>query len=235
MAGLTLEIVEGSGSGRHLELSGPLEVGRDPHVPVVLEDDQVSRHHARIGPSNEHAVVEDLGSTNGTYVNEQPIHAPRAIVPGDRIRCGLTVLELRSARQVAAQPSAILPSPEITRIGGDVLRPVPEHELPGGAPATGARGAVLPPGGAPAAAAPPPRGPAPPAAAPPTPAPPPVKVSERTPGFVPPDAVGDVEAESDFNALAALVDTRVKHQTTIAVFAILAIAALALLVFFGAR
>lgn len=240
MAELTLEIVEGADAGRQVALSGPVEVGRDPRLPLVVEDDQVSRRHALIQPSEPNAVVQDLNSTNGTFVNDQPIHSARTLVPGDRVRLGLTVLELRSSEQVAQQPSAVQPIPQITRIGQDVLRPVPQDQLPGGPASPAVAAPAGEPAPAAAVAAPPAGAPLPPpaaapAAAPPTPAPPPFRAQERAPGFVPPEAVGDPEAESDFNALAALVDKRVKRQTTIALFAIFAIAALALLIFFGAR
>ncbi len=48
----------------------------------MLEDGEVSRRHARISPSNGSVVVEDLGSRNGSFVNEQPINGPRQLQPG---------------------------------------------------------------------------------------------------------------------------------------------------------
>src|SRR3954469_25202252 len=130
MAGLTLEIVEGAQAGRQVQLESVVDIGRDTSLPLHLADDaQVSRRHARVTAQGGQAVVEDLGSTNGTYVNEQPIHAPRPIAPGDKIRIGLTVMELRSAQQVQARPSAVQPRPQFTEVGDQVLAPVPEQEL----------------------------------------------------------------------------------------------------------
>src|SRR3954447_4120307 len=100
MADLVLEIVEGAQAGRQVQLESVVDVGRDASLPLHLDDDtQVSRRHARFTAQGGQATVEDLGSTNGTYVNEQPIHSPRQLNPRDRVRIGLTVVELRSAAQ----------------------------------------------------------------------------------------------------------------------------------------
>jgi hypothetical protein len=245
MADLILEIVEGKEAGRQLELDRPLDVGREQGMPIALTDDtQVSRRHARISPQNGVAVVEDLGSTNGTFVNDQPIHSPRPLSPGDRIRIGLTVLEVRSPQQVQQRPSAVQPRPQLTAVGEGVLAPVPEAQL-GGPPA----GGFVPAAGA---AQPPAAGAAPQEAAtenlPPAPSPPlpgargaaPVfqpgvgfRAAQTPAGYVPPEVVGDDEAESDYGALARLVDARVKSQRNIAAFAILAASGLAVLLYFG--
>ena len=130
MADLILEMVEGESSGRQFPLTGALDIGRDPSLPLSLEDTQASRRHARISLQSGQAVVEDLGSTNGTYVNDQPIQGPRAIAPGDRVRIGLTVLQLRDSKQVARQPSAVRPIPQVPTLGQSVLQPATPQELP---------------------------------------------------------------------------------------------------------
>src|SRR3954470_19456886 len=188
MADLILEIVEGKDAGRQLELDRPLDVGRDQGMPIALTDDtQVSRRHARISPQNGVAVVEDLGSTNGTFVNDQPIHSPRPLSPGDRIRIGLTVLEVRSRQQVQQRPSAVQPRPQLTAVGEGVLAPVPEQQLGGPAPAGGF---VPAPGAAQAPAAAAPSGP-PPAGAHPRPAAaPPQAETETLPPAPPPPLPG---------------------------------------------
>ena len=108
MSDLILEIVEGPEAGRQLPLDSVIDIGREPNLPLHLDEDtQVSRRHARIAQQGGQVVVEDLGSTNGTYVNDQPISSPRSLNPGDKVRIGLTVLELRTRQQVAARPSAV--------------------------------------------------------------------------------------------------------------------------------
>jgi pSer/pThr/pTyr-binding forkhead associated (FHA) protein len=130
MTELVLEIVEGAGAGRQIPLTGPIEAGRSSDAQIALDDPEVSRRHLRIVPSGDGAVVDDMGSTNGTFVNEQPIHSRRVISPGDRVRAGLTVFELRTTGQVRAQPSAVRPLPQITALDKEVLRPEPRERLP---------------------------------------------------------------------------------------------------------
>lgn len=200
MPDLILEIVEGDEAGRQAALTGPIEIGRDASSTLALQDDQMSRHHARVSAQGETAVVEDLGSTNGTYVNEQPIEGPRELRAGDRIRVGLTVLELRTAQEVEHQPSAVQPIPQVTRLSQGVLEPVPEQELepePTSAPG--------------------------------------FAVEETAPGFVPAEVSDDPQARSDYEAVARLVDSRVKSQTNLAVFALLAAAGLAVVLVFGLK
>ena len=112
MAELSLEIVEGPSAGRQIALGQPLVVGRGQDAQVVLDDPRASRKHARITPHGGTAVVEDLGSSNGTFVNGNQLHVPATVGPGDDILIGVTVLELRSTAQIAAQPSAVRPVPQ---------------------------------------------------------------------------------------------------------------------------
>jgi hypothetical protein len=79
--------------GRRIEVAGEIVVGREG-VDVLLEDPEVSRRHARLRPVEEGIEVEDLGSTNGTWVNDERLAASRRVAPGDRIRIGGTVLEV---------------------------------------------------------------------------------------------------------------------------------------------
>jgi len=80
---------------RSLRLAGSMAVGRAPECDIRLDDTYVSQEHARIFGKGDKWYVEDLGSTNGTFVNDQKLAAPAQVEPGDRIRVGTTVLELR--------------------------------------------------------------------------------------------------------------------------------------------
>jgi pSer/pThr/pTyr-binding forkhead associated (FHA) protein len=104
---LLFEIVEGPGAGRQIELTRPLVLGRDNSADVVLEDGQISRRHARVTPSSGGVMVEDLESTNGTFVNSDEVYAPVELRPGDELLVGVTVLQLRSPEQVRVQASAV--------------------------------------------------------------------------------------------------------------------------------
>jgi pSer/pThr/pTyr-binding forkhead associated (FHA) protein len=108
---LSLEIVEGADAGRRVELVAPLTVGRAADADLVLADELVSRRHARVGQQGAGAVVEDLGSRNGTFVNGNQIHGPTRLVPGDQLQLGVTLVELRSVTQIAERPSAVQPVP----------------------------------------------------------------------------------------------------------------------------
>src|SRR5256714_10400449 len=130
MSDLILELVEGPGAGKQIPLDNVVAVGRGPSLPLHLDEDtQVSRRHARFTAQGGGVAVEDLGSTNGTYVNEQPISSPRTLNPGDKVRIGLTVFELRTRQQVAARPSAVQVRPALTAVGHDVPPHVPHAHL----------------------------------------------------------------------------------------------------------
>jgi pSer/pThr/pTyr-binding forkhead associated (FHA) protein len=137
VAELILEIVEGEDAGRQTPLEGAVEIGRDASTGLALDDDQASRRHARVSAQGDHAMVEDLGSTNGTYLNGQPIEGRRTLRPGDRLRVGLTVFELRTAADVQRQPSAVIPVPQFTELSEAEAAPAeaPEEELPSAPPA----------------------------------------------------------------------------------------------------
>ncbi len=73
---------------------GATIIGRSADCHIILDDDYVSTRHARVVASDEGLYVEDLGSTNGTYVNGQRITAPTAVGLADTIRIGKTILKL---------------------------------------------------------------------------------------------------------------------------------------------
>ncbi|RJS45832.1 FHA domain-containing protein FhaB/FipA [Nocardioides cavernaquae] len=89
-------VTEGGNAGERADLSqAPLLIGRGPDAAIRLDDDYVSTRHARIAASGEQWFVEDLGSTNGTYVGATRITQPTTVTLGTRIRIGKTILELR--------------------------------------------------------------------------------------------------------------------------------------------
>jgi pSer/pThr/pTyr-binding forkhead associated (FHA) protein len=87
--------VPGGGRPRTTKLVGTAVIGRAPECELRLDDTYISQQHARLFGRNGAWYVEDLGSTNGTFVNEQKLAAPAMVQPGDKIRVGTTVLELR--------------------------------------------------------------------------------------------------------------------------------------------
>jgi hypothetical protein len=108
---LSLEIVEGAGAGGMVAVGAGATIGRGRDADLVLADELVSRRHARVVPSGAGAVVEDLGSRNGTFVNGDLIQGLARLAPGDQLQLGVTLVELRSAAQIAERPSAVHPVP----------------------------------------------------------------------------------------------------------------------------
>ncbi len=91
-----LLVVEGENPGTRAELAdAPLLIGRGSDAAIKLDDDYVSTRHARVGASGDEWFVEDLGSTNGTYVGPVRITQPTTIGLGVQVRVGKTILELR--------------------------------------------------------------------------------------------------------------------------------------------
>jgi len=93
--GSRLRIVEpASTRGQTYDLNDELTLGRAAGCQVTIDDTFVSQLHARLFRRDSQYFVEDLGSTNGTYLNRKKVAAPIAIRKGDRLQVGKTVLEL---------------------------------------------------------------------------------------------------------------------------------------------
>ncbi|GHH71263.1 FHA domain-containing protein [Kitasatospora indigofera] len=92
-----LVVVQGSLAGTTVALQGQtITLGRAHDSTIVLDDDYASSRHARIYPDQTGQwTVEDLGSTNGTYLDRQRLTTPTPLQPGVPIRIGRTVIELR--------------------------------------------------------------------------------------------------------------------------------------------
>jgi len=89
-------VTQGSNVGATAALAqGPILIGRGNDAAIKLDDDYVSTRHARIAASGDQWFVEDLGSTNGTYIGTVRITQPTTITLGTQVRIGKTILELR--------------------------------------------------------------------------------------------------------------------------------------------
>ncbi len=85
---LVVERAPGHDPGMIYDLDDDLVLGRGDHAAIRLEDPFASARHARIFEQGSSVIVEDLGSTNGTYLNEELLETPRPLHPGDRVRIG---------------------------------------------------------------------------------------------------------------------------------------------------
>jgi pSer/pThr/pTyr-binding forkhead associated (FHA) protein len=89
-------VTEGTNAGERADLEqAPILIGRGSDAAIRLDDDYVSTRHARIAASGDEWFVEDLGSTNGTYIGSVRITQPTTITLGTQVRIGKTILELR--------------------------------------------------------------------------------------------------------------------------------------------
>jgi pSer/pThr/pTyr-binding forkhead associated (FHA) protein len=72
-------------------------IGRDPACECSLDDDSISARHARLSFHHNQWWLEDLGSTNGTLINQEQLTVPTVVVTGDEFRCGKTLLAITLA------------------------------------------------------------------------------------------------------------------------------------------
>jgi pSer/pThr/pTyr-binding forkhead associated (FHA) protein len=92
-----LVVTHGALAGTRISLDGrPILIGRADDSTLVLDDDYASTRHARVALRGTDWYVEDLGSTNGTYLDRAKVTAPLRVPLGVPIRIGKTVIELRS-------------------------------------------------------------------------------------------------------------------------------------------
>jgi len=93
----TLVVTAGPLTGTKITLGDqPILIGRADDSTLVLTDDFASSRHARLTNRGGKWYVEDLGSTNGTYLDQQRVQGPLLLGPGQPIRIGQTALELRT-------------------------------------------------------------------------------------------------------------------------------------------
>jgi pSer/pThr/pTyr-binding forkhead associated (FHA) protein len=89
-------VVEGPLAGTVIPLgSADITLGRAPDSTLVLDDDYASSAHARVRLTSGSWIVEDLGSTNGTWIDRQRLTGPTPLRVGHQLKVGRTVLELR--------------------------------------------------------------------------------------------------------------------------------------------
>lgn len=97
--GLVLAVAQGPKElrGTRLPISGPIVIGRSPGADVVIADDFVSARHARVTPAPGGALLEDLGSTNGTVLDGVRVMGPTPLRAGSVIELGAVKLEVRTS------------------------------------------------------------------------------------------------------------------------------------------
>src|SRR3954468_16200687 len=155
MAGETLKIVAGNATGSSIALEQELVVGRStPGLGSLGGDSEISRVHARIyHDASGQLTVEDLGSTNGTFVNGTRDAAATPLRPGDQLRVGQTTMTVEGGAADAGAtsvgnvipPAGVAPPPVPVTPPTQQLPPV--GQPPPGAPLGGPPSGGPPPGG----------------------------------------------------------------------------------------
>lgn len=124
---VTLQVLEGLERGRvHADLVPPVTIGREEDNSVRLNDERVSRFHAKIQEDGGRMILTDLDSTNGTRINGHPVQV-HVLRPGDRVTIGRSVLLFGSQREIAARAAEFA-----NDVGGEspgAWRTVPEFGL----------------------------------------------------------------------------------------------------------
>ncbi len=117
----TLLITVGPDAGTSHSLAEDAVIGRSLRADIVLSDEAASREHARLRPEGLTVVIEDLDSSNGSWINGERIDAPRRLEGGDVIQIGDTTMIL--SLETGEQPTDTLTPSEPT-----VIRPPPSLE-----------------------------------------------------------------------------------------------------------
>src|SRR5204863_9552311 len=101
MPPVTFQILEGIDKGRIFrDLPTPVTIGREEGNLLRLNDERVSRFHAKIQFDNDDVILTDLDSTNGTRLNGNPIQI-RRLRAGDRVGVGRTIMVFGSTAEIA--------------------------------------------------------------------------------------------------------------------------------------
>src|SRR3954451_115013 len=132
MANETLKIVSGNAAGQSIPLEQELVIGRStPGLGSLGGDSEISRVHARVfhDPSGR-LMVEDLGSTNGTFVNGNRISGQRALNPGDEVRVGQTTMSVEGGAAGATTVGNVVPAPVPTPPPAAAAPEPPTQALP---------------------------------------------------------------------------------------------------------
>ncbi len=137
--------IGGKEHARHLLTPGDYVIGRNSDCPIRVEADLVSRQHAKLILNYDHALIEDLGSSNGTQVNGQPIaQAERTrLWPNQKIQIGTATIELRRLQSDAPSDMSLAPAQRAVRdmLPAELLREK-KYDI-GAVVARGGMGAIL--------------------------------------------------------------------------------------------
>jgi len=111
-------------------LSATATIGRESINEIVFDDAEISRRHVRVTYLAGRYIIEDLGSTNGTFLNGRRIEAPAPLANGDVIDLGGSIRLTYLGPPGAAEATVVEPSAEQLGVPATVVRPTPADEMP---------------------------------------------------------------------------------------------------------
>ena len=82
-------------AGQRFPIGAPAVLGRAEDADIYIDDAYASDYHVRIGVQDDSVLLNDLGSTNGTYVNGRRVTVPTSLQKGDAVQIGKTIIEVR--------------------------------------------------------------------------------------------------------------------------------------------
>src|SRR5471030_1054232 len=122
---------------------GDYVIGREPECEVRVEAELVSPRHAQLTVNFDHALIEDLGSSNGTLVNGQPVTEPTRLWPNQKIQIGAATMELRRVKTTLSPDISLAPSTAaVQRLLPEELLREKKYDI-GKVVAQGGMGAIL--------------------------------------------------------------------------------------------
>jgi pSer/pThr/pTyr-binding forkhead associated (FHA) protein len=133
---------DGALEGQRFELESDSTIGREG-ADITLDDDQVSRSHARVSVAGATITIEDLGSTNGTFVNGERIEAATTLAAGDTVRIGSTTFALEAEAESEPEPAMPEPAVTVARAAEPTPEPAPAEPAAPAAPAAPAPSPAL--------------------------------------------------------------------------------------------
>ncbi len=122
---------------------GEYVIGCEANCEVLVEVELVSRRHAQLTVNYDHVLIEDLGSSNGTFVNGQPVSAPTRLWPNQKIQIGAATIEVRRTKTLPPTDASLDPSAAaVQRLLPEALLRERKYDI-GGVIAEGGMGAIL--------------------------------------------------------------------------------------------
>ena len=106
---ITLHIKIDQGNESMRRFSQPeIMIGRDPNCDLSMMDEALSAHHARLAHHHGQWWLEDLNSTNGTFLNREKLTTPAVVITGDKFKCGNTVFGIQVEENNGLSPTKTL-------------------------------------------------------------------------------------------------------------------------------